>query len=298
MGSKNCSCLWQVQALLIVIAVVHVAVRPTAAQESRGGAKINVGDEGVEYPSAQQCAGQMTVPPGFEVQVFASEPDVVNPIGIDFDNRGRVYVLECVEYPRKAPAGQGRDRVRVLEDTNGDGRADKVTTFADGLNLATGIAVGRGGVFVGQAPELLFLEDTDGDDVADRRTVLLTGWGYQDTHETLNSLLWGPDGWLYGNQGVFTTSKVQGIEFSGGVWRYHPESKKFELFAEGTSNAWGFDYDENGAGFITACVIPHLFHTIPGGLYMRQAGRNRNPYAYGEIKEIRGWKEITCTFRV
>ena len=97
-------------------------------------------------------------------------------------------MLECLEYPRKAPPGQkGRDRVRILEDTDGDGAADKVTVFADGLNLATGIAVGYGGVFVGEAPELVFLEDTDGDDRADKRTVLLEGWGYQDTHETLRS---------------------------------------------------------------------------------------------------------------
>jgi putative membrane-bound dehydrogenase-like protein len=240
-----------------------------------------------KFPSGHECAAQMTVPPGFEVKLFAGEPDVVNPIGIDFDHRGRVYVLECLEYPRKAPPGQkGRDRIRILEDTDGDGVADKVTTFAEGLNLATGIAVGHGGVFVGEAPELVFLQDTDGDDKAEKRTVLLDGWGYQDTHETLNSFLWGPDGWLYGCHGVFTRSKVQGIPFSAAIWRYHPQTKKFEIFAEGTSNPWGFDYDEHGAGFLTACVIPHLFHMVPGGLYIRQAGQNRNPYAYGQIKEI------------
>jgi putative membrane-bound dehydrogenase-like protein len=229
----------------------------------------------------------MTVPPGFAVQLFAGEPDVVNPIALDFDHRGRLYVLECFEYPRKAPPGRkARDRIRILEDTDGDGTADQVTTFAEGLNLATGLAVGHGGVFVGEAPELVFLQDTDGDDKADRRTVLEGGWGYQDTHETLNSFLWGPDGWLYGCHGVFTHSKVQGIPFSAAIWRYHPQTKRFEIFAEGTSNPWGFDYDAHGSGFLTACVIPHLFHMVPGGLYIRQAGQNRNPYAYGQIKEI------------
>ncbi|HXG09011.1 MAG TPA: PVC-type heme-binding CxxCH protein, partial [Gemmataceae bacterium] len=265
----------------------------------------------VQFPSGRECAARMTVPEGFEVKCFASEPDVVNPIGIDFDHRGRVWVLECLEYPRKAPPGaKTRDRITILEDTDGDGVADKVTRFAEGLNLATGLAVGYGGVFVGEAPDLVFLEDTDGDDKADRRTVLLTGFGYQDTHETLNSFLWGPDGWLYGCHGVFTHSKVQGIPFNACIWRYRPPHPqvgarggasspspprggrgegvrgKFEVFAEGTSNPWGFDYDENGSGFLTACVIPHLFHMVPGGLYIRQAGQNRNPYAFGQIREI------------
>ena len=127
-------------------------------------------DAAAHFPSAKECSAKMTVPPGFVVKPFASEPDVVNPIGIDFDHRGRVFVLECLEYPRKAPAGQkGRDRIRIYEDTNGDGIADKISTFAEGLNLATGIAVGHGGVFVGEAPNLIFLEDTNGDDKADKR---------------------------------------------------------------------------------------------------------------------------------
>src|SRR5262249_26494906 len=136
-----------------------------------------------QFPSARECAAMMTVPEGFEVKVFAAEPDIVNPIGIDFDSRGRVYVLECMQYPTKAPRGvKGADRITILEDTDGDGVADKVTRFAEGLNLATGLAVGHGGVFVGEAPNLIFLQDTDGDDKADKRTVLLDGWGLDDTH--------------------------------------------------------------------------------------------------------------------
>jgi putative membrane-bound dehydrogenase-like protein len=249
----------------------------------------------VRFPSARESAARMTVPEGFEVKVFAAEPDVVNPIGIDFDHEGRAYVLECLQYPKKAPIGsKGADRIRVYEDTKGTGEADKVTTFAEGLNLATGIAVGYGGVFVGEAPYLLFLEDTKGTGKADKRTVLLDGFGYQDTHETLNSFIWGPDGWLYGCHGVFTHSKVgkpgspekDRVPINAGIWRYHPKTQKFEVFAEGTSNPWGYDYDENGSGFLTACVIPHLFHIVPGGLYIRQAGQNFNPYAYGQIREI------------
>jgi putative membrane-bound dehydrogenase-like protein len=249
----------------------------------------------VSFPSGRECAARMTVPPGFFVKCFASEPEVVNPIAIDFDHRGRAYVLECLQYPQKAPKGKkGADRIRIYEDTDGDGVADKVTTFAEGLNLATGLAVGFGGVFVGEAPELIFLQSTHGDDKADKRTVLLDGFGTQDTHEMLNSFLWGPDGWLYGCHGVFTHSRVgkpgtpdkQRVPLNAGIWRYHPQTGQFEVFAEGTSNPWGYDYDENGSGFLTACVIPHLFHIVPGGLYIRQAGQNFNPFAYGQIREI------------
>jgi putative membrane-bound dehydrogenase-like protein len=267
----------RIGAVVVVLGLSLAAALPLWADPSPGP----------RFPSGRECAAMMTVPEGFEVKLFAAEPDIVNPIGIDFDHRGRVYVLECLEYPQKAaPGAKGRDRIKILEDTDGDGVADKVTTFAEGLNLATGLAVGHGGVFVGEAPELVFLQDTDGDDKADKRTVLLDGWGLQDTHELLNSFLWGPDGWLYGCHGVFTHSKVQGIPFSAAVWRYHPQTKQFEIFAEGTSNPWGFDYDANGSCFLTACVIPHLFHMSPGGLYIRQAGQNRNPYAFGQIKEI------------
>jgi putative membrane-bound dehydrogenase-like protein len=273
--------------LMTFLAVCSVSLS-VQAQESLPSKKVR-------FPSARESAARMTVPEGFEVKVFAAEPDVVNPIGIDFDHKGRAYVLECLQYPRKAPIGsKGADRIRVYEDTKGTGTADKVTTFAEGLNLATGIAVGYGGVFVGEAPYLLFLEDTKGTGKADKRTVLLDGFGYQDTHETLNSFIWGPDGWLYGCHGVFTHSRVgkpgtpdkDRVPINAGIWRYHPKTQKFEVFAEGTSNPWGFDYDENGSGFLTACVIPHLFHIVPGGRYIRQAGQNFNPYNYGQIREI------------
>src|SRR6266850_2286800 len=115
---------------------------------------------------------KFAVPPGFEVRLFAAEPDVANPVAMTFDEKGRLWVVELYEYPLGAPKGQkARDRVKILEDTDGDGKADKVTVFVDGLNLATGIALGNGGVYVGQAPDLLFFEDTDGDDVADKKTV-------------------------------------------------------------------------------------------------------------------------------
>src|SRR5207237_10069393 len=124
--------------------------------------------------------------------------------------RGRIWVRQHYTYRSDAKKGEKpRDRIKILEDTDADGRADKVTVFADGLNLATGLQLGNGGVYVGQAPEFLFLEDTDGDGKADHRTVLKKGFGLDDRHELLNGFTWGPDGWLYMTHGVFTYSKVK-----------------------------------------------------------------------------------------
>jgi len=233
-------------------------------------------------------------PDGFEVRLFAAEPDVINPVAMTWDARGRLWVLELYEYPLGAPPGaRPRDRIKILEDTDNDGRADKVTVFADGLNLATGMLLGNGGVYVGQAPDLLFLQDTNHDDIADTRTVLLTGFGLDDRHELLNGLTWGPDGWLYLTHGVFTHSKVKipeasspGVEVTAAVARFQPRTKEFEVFADGTSNPWGVDFDRYGNAFVSACVIDHLFHMTPGGIYVRQGGTPPNPYAYELLPSI------------
>ncbi|MBM3838735.1 MAG: dehydrogenase [Verrucomicrobia bacterium] len=248
---------------------------------------------------------KFALPPGFEIRIFAAEPDVVNPVAMTWDERGRLWVVELYEYPLGAPAGKKpRDNVKVLEDTDGDGRADKVTVFADGLNLATGVLVGNGGVYVGQAPHLLFLEDTNGDDVADKKTVLMTGFGLEDRHELLNSFTWGPDGWLYMTHGVFTHSKVKdpdqpgepAVIMTAAVARLHPRTKKFEVFAEGTSNPWGVDFDRAGNAFVTACVIDHMFHMAPGGIYARQAGTPPHPYAYQLLPSIVDHKHFRAAY--
>src|SRR5436189_2327854 len=193
--------------------------------------------------SPEEARKKFSLPEGFEIRLFASEPEVVNPVAMTWDERGRLWVLELYEYPLGARKGEkGRDRIKILEDTDGDGRADKVTVFADGLNLATGLQLGNGGVYVGQAPDFLFLQDTNHDDKADTRTVLLTGFGLDDRHELLNGFTWGPDGWLYMTHGVFTHSRVKipeasapGVEVTAAVARYQPQTKKFEVFADGTS---------------------------------------------------------------
>jgi putative heme-binding domain-containing protein len=225
--------------------------------------------------SPEEAIRKMTVPDGFRVEVVASEPDIVNPVAMTFDERGRVWLTESLEYPRRAP-GTGRDRVKVLEDTDGDGRADKFTVFAEGLNIPSGIAVGHGGVWVANAPDVLFMQDTDGDGKADRREVVVTGFGRFDTHELPNSLSWGPDGWLYGWNGVFNPSHVgyrgKTYDFTCAVFRIHPKTRAFELFCEGTSNPWGIAWDREGSAFASACVVDHLWHLTESGYYHRQGG--------------------------
>ncbi|MBD3675433.1 MAG: VCBS repeat-containing protein [Planctomycetaceae bacterium] len=243
----------------------------------------------------EEAAERMTVPEGFTVQLAAGEPQVHQPIAMAFDHKGRLWVAEAHTYPRRAPEGEGKDKIIILEDTDLDGTLDSRKVFIDGLNLVSGMEVGFGGVWVGAAPYFMFIPDKDGDDKPDSEPqILLDGFGYQDTHETLNAFIWGPDGWLYGCHGVFTHSKVgkpgtpeeDRIPMNCAVWRYHPVRHEFDVFARGTSNPWGVDFNDRGHAFITACVIPHLWHIIPGARYHRQGGRHFNPYLFDDIKTI------------
>ncbi len=250
----------------------------------------------------------MWVPEGFQVDLIATEPTVTQPIAFTFDERGRIWIAEAHSYPQRQPDGQGKDRIIILEDGNGDGVFETKKTFAEGLNLVSGLEVGFGGVWVGAAPELLFIPDRNRDDRPDGvPEVLLDGWGYQDTHETLNSFTWGPDGWLYGNQGVFNYSQIGKpgtpsagrITMRAGVWRYHPQRHEFEIFATGCSNQWGIDFNEVGHLFITHCRSAWgggpTSYMIQGGHYWNQANAYHAPFvAAGSV----AWSpDGTPTFR-
>src|ERR1041385_2156684 len=233
----------------------------------------------------ERAAKEMTLPPGFKATLFAGEPDIVQPIAFCIDDRGRLWVVEGMTYPKRMPEGEGKDRILVFEDTDGDGKFNKRTVFMDKLNLVSGIEVGFGGVWIGAAPYLMFVPVSDWNEPkpAGDPKILLDGWDYKrDTHETLNTFTWGPDGWLYGCHGVFCPSNVgkpgtpekerQWVDAA--VWRYHPVKHTFEIFAEGTSNPWGVDFDERGQCFIEACVVPHFWHMIQGARYQRQGGEH------------------------
>lgn len=243
--------------------------------------------------SGPKAAEAMEVPQGFSVKLAASEPEIVKPIAFTLDWRGRLWVVESHNYPTRAPNGGGKDRVYIFEDTNGDGTLDSKKLFIDTLNLVSGIEVGMGGVWIGAAPYLIFIPmDIATDKPSGPAQIILDGWGYEDTHETLNSFHWGPDGWLYGTHGVFTNSNVgrpgtpdnERVKLNGGIWRLHPVTKKFELYAEGTSNPWGIDWNDYGDAFVTACVIPHLYQIFQNGRYTRQA-RKHPEYTYDDVKQ-------------
>lgn len=245
--------------------------------------------------SGKEAVKEMELPDEFSIQLAASEPDIVRPIAFAVDDRGRLWVVESHTYPERAPEGEGEDRILIFEDTTGDGTLDKRSVFIDGLNLVSAIEIGHGGVWIGAAPNLMYIPiDESGNKPAGEPKVLLNGFGYQDTHETLNSFRWGPDGWLYGTQGVFIHSNIgkpgtpedERVKMNAGVWRYHPTRHEFEIFAYGTSNPWGIDFNKYGHPFITACVIPHLYHIIQGGRYLRQAGEHFNDYIYKDIDTI------------
>lgn len=234
--------------------------------------------------SPDEAIKKMTVPTGFTVEVVGAEPDIVNPVAMTIDERGRFWITESLEYPRREP-GPGKDRVKILEDTDHDGKIDKTTFFAEGLNIPSGIAVGHGGVWVANAPDILFLQDTDGDGKADKQEVVVSGFGREDTHELPNSLTWGPDGWLYGLNGVFNNCHVkygeknpnfkpdhEGWKFTCALFRIHPRTREFQIWCEGTSNPWGVAWDHEGSAFISACVIDHLWHLVESGYYHRQGG--------------------------
>jgi putative membrane-bound dehydrogenase-like protein len=238
----------------------------------------------------------MTVPKGFKVTLFAGEPDVVQPIAFTFDDRGRLWVVECLSYPKWTDKPEGSDRVIVFEDTDGDGTFDKRTVVFDkGANLS-GIELGFRGVWLCSLPNLLFVPCDFNADVPKmgKPEVVLDGWSLQCKHNVFNSLTWGPDGWLYGCNGITATSHVgkpgtpekDHTPMNCGVWRYHPTRKVFEVFAHGTTNPFGLDFDDYGELFITNCVIGHLWHVVPGAHFERMYGEDFNPHVYGLMPSI------------
>jgi putative membrane-bound dehydrogenase-like protein len=264
--------------------------------------------------SPQDALRRTKVPEGFRVRLVACEPAVRQPVTMSFDDRGRLWVIQYLQYPNPKglkpvqvdeylrtvydkipdppPKGpRGADRITILEDPDEHGCYRKAKDFVRGLNLASGMALGHGGVFVAQPPYLLFYPDKNRDDVPDGDPqVLLKGFGMQDAHAFPNSLQWGPDGWLYGAQGSTVTSKIRGIEFQQGIWRYHPLTRRFELFAEGGGNTWGLDFDRHGNAIAgTNWGGYAMLHQVQGGYYVKGFGKHgplHNPHAYGYFEHV------------
>ena len=258
----------------------------------------------VEKPfTPLEAAKTMQVPKGFNVTLFAGEPDIKQPIAFCIDDRGRLWVAEANNYPDKK-AGK-KDRIIILEDTDGDGRHDKRIVFYDKLEYVSGIEVGFGGVWVMSIPNFYFIPDADYNGVPDGEpVVLLDGFGtHANSHTIANGFAWGPDGWLYGTHGITNwslpgkpgTPKEKRRRFEGGVWRYHPVRHVWEPFAIGTTNPWGVDWNEYGHAFVCNCVNPHLFHIIQGAHYEPARNRPTGRFAYERIPTIADHLHFTNT---
>lgn len=261
----------------------------------------------------REALDRMEVAKDFALDLVLAEPEVRQPLFVDFDERGRMWVNQYIQYPK--PAGLevltwdshlrvvfdampppppyrrpeqakflGRDKISIHEDTDGDGVYDRHKTFLEGLSIATSTARGRGGIWVLNPPYLLFYPDANNDDIPDADPVVhLSGFGLEDTHSVANSLKWGPDGWLYGATGSTVTGRIR-VErnpqakplrfFGQTAWRYHPKRQVFELFCEGGYNTFGIDFDDQGRMYTGTNGDTHVVHYVQGAFYRKGFGKH------------------------
>ena len=242
------------------LSVLLLALVPSAALAQR--------DAKVPDPDPELERKTFIVAPGFEVNLYAADPLLAKPIQMNFDPQGRLWVASSEIYPQIKPGEKANDKIIVLEDADGDGKAEKTTVFADGLLIPTGVEPGDGGAYVANSTELLHLRDTNGDGKADRTRVVLSGFGTEDTHHIIHTFRWGHDGNLYFNQSVYIHSHVEtphGVRRlnAGGVWQYRPETARLEVFARGFWNTWGHHFDRFGQSFLTRLVTRLYFGDDP-----------------------------------
>ena len=277
--------------------------------------------EGTPLTSAQDAVKEFKVREGFEVELLAAEPDVAQPLFMSWDSRGRMWVVQYLQYqfpaglkiieydnhlraqfdsiPKPPPHGiKGADKITIYEDSDGDGVLDLNKDIITGLNIATSVETGHGGIWVANPPYLLFYPDADQDDVPDSDPeVCLSGFGLEDTHSVMNSLEWGPDGWLYGVNGSTTTGEVtcpatgKVWKWQGQmVWRYHPDSRHFEIYAEGGGNTFSLEIDSKGNVFSGTNNGNTRGMYYPQGSYGKKSwgkhGPLTNPYSFGYFKHM------------
>jgi len=278
----------------------------------KGGGMLQ---DGSAKPTPAESLKQFNVAPGLRWDLAATEPMVRQPLNLHFDERGRMWVVQYLQYP--FPAGlkitkydqylraiydkvpppppnhfKGKDRITILEDTNGDGTFDKAKDFVSDLNIARSVVTGRGGVWVLNPPYLLFYPDKNRDDIPDGPPeVKLSGFGLEDTHSGANSLAWGPDGWLYGAHGSTCTADIKGVKFLGqAIWRFHPVSGDFEVFAEGGGNTFSVEFDAQGRVFSGSNYgQTRGLHYAQGALYIKgwsKHGPAMSPYRFGWFEHM------------
>jgi putative membrane-bound dehydrogenase-like protein len=214
----------------------------------------------------------MALPGDLEAKLFVAEPEIAKPITLAWDHRGRLWIVETTDYPNNLqPPGQGHDRIKICEDTDGDGKADKFTVFAEGLSIPTSITFANGGLIAHEIPNTIFLKDTDGDDKADVKKILFTGWGTDDTHAGPSNLRYALDNWIYGivgYSGFRGTVGGESFRFAQGFYRFKPDGSKLEFLRNTDNNSWGVGFSEEGLVFgSTANGCPSVFLPIPNRYY-------------------------------
>lgn len=268
----------------------------------------------------EQPVPTFDVAPGFEVSLWAENPMLYKPIQMNWDPQGRLWVASSRLYPQIKPGQDAEDAVIVLEDTNGDGKADKHTVFAEGLVIPTGVVPdGKGGCYVAASHQLLHFADTNGDGKGDRRTIVLSSFGTEDTHHNLHTLRWGYDGHLYLNQSIYTHTHVEtphGVRRlnSAGIWRWDPDTWQLEIFTKGGCNPWGHHWDQYGNSFFTdGAGFKGVYHAMEGATYftyadMRREAESISPGNYPKFASLEvvhspmfpaDWQGnvLTCDFR-
>ncbi|NHE57784.1 PVC-type heme-binding CxxCH protein [Cyclobacterium plantarum] len=238
-------------------------------------------------------------PAEFEISLFAAEPDIVNPIAMAWDEKGRLWIVESVDYPNtfKETDGAANDRIKICEDTNGDGRADKFTVFADGLNIPTSLVFANGGVIVSMAPDFVFMKDTNGDDKADVFETIMTGWGKSDTHAGPSNLMYGFDNKIWGvagYSGFDGTINGEPWRFPQGLYHFKPDGSDFNYLASSSNNTWGLGFSEDNHVFISTANNTHsAYYSIPAKFLQRafpeaEEGAKKPPFTIQSIQKIDG----------
>jgi putative heme-binding domain-containing protein len=255
----------------ILILFVVLLVEPSSAFAQRNLTDIPDPDPEIERKS-------FIVADGWEVNLYAADPQIAKPIQMNFDPQGRLWIASSEIYPHIKPGKKANDRILVVEDKDGDGTADSTRVFADGLLIPTGVLPGDGGVYAANSTELLHFSDTDGDGKSDRERVVLSGFGTEDTHHILHTLRWGPDGMLYMNQSIYIHSHIETPHGprrlnAGGIWQFRPETMHLEVFARGWVNTWGHQFDKSGQSFVTdGAGGEGINYAIPGAAYPTAQG--------------------------
>lgn len=277
------------------------------------------GDSRRDNPIIDQLLPEFELADGLEISLYAHNPLLHKPIQMNFDSQGRLWVASSSVYPQIKPGQSADDAIVVLEDRDKDGVAESSTVFAEGLLIPTGVEPGDGGAYVGQSTELLHFEDTDGDGKADKRRVVLSGFGTEDTHHILHTLRWGHDGQLYMNQSIYIHSHIEtphGVERlnSGGIWHLRPKTLELGVFLKGFCNPWGHHFDDYGQSFVTdGAGFQGISYGLPGAMYFTYARAPRvldsiSPGSYPKFCGLEllysehfpdDWQgtAITCDFR-